>query len=80
MGGTATPGGVVPPLCRKEHHMTTSPEEPLSDNLKRKISNLCNVDEEAVVNAADARNIYELPLHFCLSRLAVSGLKILITR
>ncbi len=37
-------------------------EEPLSDNLKRKISNLCDVDEKAVVNAADARNIYELPL------------------
>jgi CTP synthase len=37
-------------------------EEPLSPNLKRKISNLCDVDERAVVNAADARNIYELPL------------------
>ena len=37
-------------------------EAPLSDNLKRKISNLCNVDANAVVNAADARNIYELPL------------------
>jgi CTP synthase len=37
-------------------------EEPLSPNLKRKISNLCDVDEKAVVNAADARNIYELPL------------------
>jgi CTP synthase len=37
-------------------------EEPLSPNLKRKISNLCDVDEQAVVNAADARNIYELPL------------------
>ena len=37
-------------------------EEPLSANLKRKISNLCNVDDDAVVNAADARNIYELPL------------------
>jgi CTP synthase len=37
-------------------------EEPLSQNLKRKISNLCDVDERAVVNAADARNIYELPL------------------
>jgi CTP synthase len=37
-------------------------EEPLSDELKRKISNLCDVDERAVVNAADARNIYELPL------------------
>lgn len=37
-------------------------EEPLSPSLKRKISNLCDVDERAVVNAADARNIYELPL------------------
>ncbi len=37
-------------------------EEPLSQSLKRKISNLCDVDERAVVNAADARNIYELPL------------------
>jgi CTP synthase len=37
-------------------------EEPLSANLKRKISNLCNVDDDAVVNAADVRNIYELPL------------------
>jgi CTP synthase len=30
--------------------------------LKRKISNLCDVDERAVLNAADVRNIYELPL------------------
>ncbi|MDO8389209.1 MAG: CTP synthase [Actinomycetota bacterium] len=37
-------------------------EAPLSANLKHKISNLCNVDDDAVVNAADARNIYELPL------------------
>ena len=37
-------------------------EAPLSDNLKRKVSNLCNVDEDAVGNAADAKNIYELPL------------------
>ncbi|MCE9621625.1 MAG: CTP synthase [Actinomycetia bacterium] len=37
-------------------------EEPLSDNLKRKISNLCNVDDDAVVNAADTNNIYKLPL------------------
>ncbi len=37
-------------------------EAPLSPSLKRKISNLCDVDEHAVVNAADTRNIYELPL------------------
>ncbi|MSW20650.1 MAG: CTP synthase, partial [Actinobacteria bacterium] len=35
---------------------------PIDDVVKRKISNLCDVDEEAVVNAADVRNIYELPL------------------
>jgi CTP synthase len=50
--------GIQPDLivCRSE--------EPLSDDLKRKISNLCDVDAEAVVNAADASNIYELPLIF----------------
>jgi len=37
-------------------------EAPLSTDLKRKISNMCDVEERAVVNAADARNIYELPL------------------
>jgi CTP synthase len=50
--------GIQPDLivCRSE--------EPLSDDLRNKISNLCDVDERAVVNAADARNIYELPLIF----------------
>jgi CTP synthase len=37
-------------------------EEPLTQALKSKISSLCDVDDQAVVNAADARNIYELPL------------------
>jgi CTP synthase len=48
--------GIQPDLivCRSE--------QPLSDDLKVKISNLCDVDSRAVVNAADARNIYELPL------------------
>jgi CTP synthase len=48
--------GIQPDLivCRSE--------APLSDDLKVKISGLCDVDERAVVNAADARNIYELPL------------------
>jgi CTP synthase len=48
--------GIQPDLivCRSE--------APLSDELKVKISNLCDVDERAVVNAADVRNIYELPL------------------
>src|SRR4051812_35802547 len=37
-------------------------EGPLSEGLKRKISNLCDVPVEAVVNAADARNLYDIPL------------------
>jgi CTP synthase len=37
-------------------------EAPISEGLKRKISNLCDVPVRAVVNAADARNLYEIPL------------------
>jgi CTP synthase len=37
-------------------------ERPLSDALKQKISRRCDVPPEAVVNAADAANIYEVPL------------------
>jgi len=37
-------------------------EAPLTESLRRKISNLCDVPVEAVVNAADTANIYELPL------------------
>jgi CTP synthase len=35
---------------------------PISEGQKRKISNLCDVPVEAVINCADARNIYEIPL------------------
>jgi CTP synthase len=35
---------------------------PISDGLKRKISNLCDVPVEAVINCADAPNIYAIPL------------------
>ncbi|HYZ98917.1 MAG TPA: CTP synthase [Acidimicrobiales bacterium] len=37
-------------------------EQPLSDALKQKISRLCDVSPDAVVNAADTANIYEVPL------------------
>jgi CTP synthase len=37
-------------------------EQSISADLKRKISNLCDVPVDAVVNAADARNLYEIPL------------------
>ena len=37
-------------------------ETPISGDLKRKISNLCDVETAAVVNAADVGSIYDLPL------------------
>ena len=37
-------------------------DDAISTELKRKISNLCDVPVEAVVNAADADNLYEFPL------------------
>ena len=37
-------------------------EAAISADLKRKISNLCDVPVEGVVNAADAANLYEIPL------------------
>jgi CTP synthase len=37
-------------------------EGAISPELKRKISRLCDVPVEAVVNAADAANLYEIPL------------------
>jgi CTP synthase len=48
--------GIQPDLivCRSE--------APIDEGLKSKISNLCDVPDNAVVNAADVGNIYELPL------------------
>ncbi len=37
-------------------------DEALAEGLKRKISNLCDVPIDAVVNAANASNLYEIPL------------------
>ncbi|MGI9607756.1 MAG: CTP synthase [Acidimicrobiales bacterium] len=37
-------------------------DEPINDDLKRKISRLCDVPFEGVVNAADASSLYEIPL------------------
>ena len=37
-------------------------DRPISDGLKRKISLMCDVDEEAVVSAPDAPSIYDLSL------------------
>ncbi|TAN20404.1 MAG: CTP synthase, partial [Actinomycetota bacterium] len=37
-------------------------DKALSDGLKAKISMLCDVSQEAVVSAVDAKNLYELPM------------------
>ena len=37
-------------------------ESPISDDLKHKISRLCDVPVSAVVNAADADSLYDIPL------------------
>lgn len=37
-------------------------DEPITDELKRKISRLCDVPVDAVINAADANSLYEIPL------------------
>ncbi|MEE9413873.1 MAG: CTP synthase [Acidimicrobiales bacterium] len=37
-------------------------EKPITSDLKRKISGLCDVPVEAVVNAADADSLYDIPL------------------
>ena len=48
--------GIQPDLivCRSE--------SPIGEGLKRKISSLCDVQPSGVVNAADAGNLYEVPL------------------
>jgi len=37
-------------------------DQPLAEDLRRKISNLCDVPIQGVINAADADNLYEIPL------------------
>jgi CTP synthase len=58
-------------------------EEPLNNDLKRKIALFCNVKPEAVIEAMDASTIYEVPLLMmrekldliCLKKLAISEFK-----
>lgn len=56
-------------------------EEPLNNDIKRKIALFCNVKQEAVIEAMDASTIYEVPLLMlrekldliCLKKLQISG-------
>ena len=44
-------------------------EEPMYDDLKKKIALFCNVNVDAVIEAADAPTIYEVPLEMMRERL-----------
>lgn len=50
-------------------------EEPLSHDIRRKIALFCNVKPEAVIEAADASSIYEVPLAMLHEKLDVICLK-----
>jgi len=50
-------------------------ERPLNDELKRKLALFCNVKQEAVIEAADASTIYEVPLAMLREKLDVIVLK-----
>ncbi len=58
-------------------------EEPLYDDLKKKIALFCNVNVDAVIEAADVPTIYEVPLEMMRERLdqiVMQKLRIPITR
>ena len=50
-------------------------EEPLNNEIKRKIAQFCNVKQEAVIESADASTIYEVPLMMLREKLDVITLK-----
>ncbi len=50
-------------------------EEPLNNDIKRKIAQFCNVKQEAVIESADASTIYEVPLMMLRENLDVITLK-----
>ncbi len=50
-------------------------EEPLNNELKRKIAQFCNVKTEAVIEAADASTIYEVPLLMLREKLDIIALR-----
>lgn len=50
-------------------------EEPLSPEIRRKIALFCNVKQEAVIEAADAATIYEVPLTMMREKLDLICLK-----
>lgn len=50
-------------------------EEPLNNEIKRKIAQFCNVKQDAVIESADAGTIYEVPLLMLREKLDIIALK-----
>lgn len=50
-------------------------EEPLNNDIKRKIALFCNVKQEAVIEAMDAPTIYEVPMEMLREKLDLICLK-----
>lgn len=50
-------------------------EEPLTNDIKRKIALFCNVKQEAVIEATDAPTIYEVPLAMLREKLDIICMK-----
>jgi CTP synthase len=50
-------------------------EEPLGNDIKRKIALFCNVKQEAVIEAMDASTIYEVPLLMLREKLDINLFK-----
>jgi CTP synthase len=50
-------------------------EEPLTNDIRRKIAQFCNVKTEAVIESADAATIYEVPLMMMREKLDVIAMK-----
>jgi len=50
-------------------------EEPLNNDIKRKIAQFCNVKQEAVIESADASTIYEVPVMMLREKLDVIAMK-----
>ncbi|HUS03063.1 MAG TPA: CTP synthase [Chitinophagaceae bacterium] len=50
-------------------------ERPLSDEIKRKLALFCNVKQDAVIEAADASTIYEVPIAMLKEKLDLIVLK-----
>ena len=46
------------------HRLVCRTEKKLPDDLKRKLAYSCDVDEDAVIEAGDAKSIYEVPMKF----------------